>query len=286
MSEIFEDILNDCLDRMTNGQSVEACLKLYDSYSRELAPLLEVVILTMNVVALPKYKRSAKAQGLIKLREQIRQTKKPNKSLLQIFMRPLTKPLMLGLFMILLASVTTGGTTIASANSKPGDTLYWIKTSQENLSLKLPRSDLSRAHRQATLANVRGEEMRKLLQEGNFSSAKPLISKIQKHLRKSAVYSGLVIAMDPIEMPLISDVNRSTSAINELRSLLTNDSTKLSNKLNELLSNETEANKFLITQFIRQSELRYRMILEAMDNEALPSKRVFWRVETKAVRKR
>ena len=286
MSETFDDILNDCIDKMANGQSIEACLKLYPSHSQDLAPLLKMAKLTMTVAALPEYKRNAKVQGLIKLKKQIKQDKKPNNNLFQLFMRPLTKPLMLGFLAILLVSVTAGGTTIASADSKPGDTLYWVKISRESLSLKLPRSDFSRAHRHAELAKVRGEEMRELLEEGNFNSAKPMISKIQNHLGQSAVYSGLIIAMDPIEMPLIPGNSHRTSAINKLRSLLTNDSAKLSNNLSGLLSNETEANRFLIIQFIRQSELRYRMILEAMDNNASPSKRVFWRIETKTFSKR
>ena len=37
--------------------------------------------------------------------------------------------------------------TMASSESVPGDTLYWVKRTKESISLMIPQSDMSRAER-------------------------------------------------------------------------------------------------------------------------------------------
>lgn len=43
MSKDFDKILDDCLDRINGGQSIEECLKLYPEFAAELDPLLRAV---------------------------------------------------------------------------------------------------------------------------------------------------------------------------------------------------------------------------------------------------
>lgn len=51
MSEDFDRILDECLDRINSGQSLEECLKLYPKFARELKPLLRVASELHNKIA-------------------------------------------------------------------------------------------------------------------------------------------------------------------------------------------------------------------------------------------
>ncbi len=47
MKVTFEDALNDCLDRMAEGEDINRCTARYPEYSGELACLLEAAQSTM-----------------------------------------------------------------------------------------------------------------------------------------------------------------------------------------------------------------------------------------------
>ena len=42
MSRDFDDILNDCLERVARGEGLQQCMESYPEYREELAPLLGV----------------------------------------------------------------------------------------------------------------------------------------------------------------------------------------------------------------------------------------------------
>ena len=51
MNRNFEDILNECLERLGNGESLESCLKIYPDEAERLAPMLKIAQATRRAAA-------------------------------------------------------------------------------------------------------------------------------------------------------------------------------------------------------------------------------------------
>ena len=64
MSKKFDDVLDDCLERIANGERLEACLDDYPQYRQQLIPLLQMARATANVAAIVSPESDAKAPQL------------------------------------------------------------------------------------------------------------------------------------------------------------------------------------------------------------------------------
>jgi len=65
MAEEFEHILDDCIDRLLRGESLEQCLQRYPEQAAELEPLLRVALTTYQTSAVeprPEFKVQARQQ--------------------------------------------------------------------------------------------------------------------------------------------------------------------------------------------------------------------------------
>jgi hypothetical protein len=83
----FERILDDCIDRINNGESIQSCMSRYPQYSEQLEPLLKASLRTKSVYSsAPSTRKILARQRFIERMEQ-RQNEK--KSLLRILVRPL-----------------------------------------------------------------------------------------------------------------------------------------------------------------------------------------------------
>ena len=51
MSTTVDDVLNECIERLAAGETVEQCLASYPDYAVELEPMLRTSASTMNVAA-------------------------------------------------------------------------------------------------------------------------------------------------------------------------------------------------------------------------------------------
>ena len=68
MKVTFEDALNDCLDRMAEGEDIHRCAAAYPEYAEELVCLLEAARSTMQSNSSLTYSPAAKARGLARLK--------------------------------------------------------------------------------------------------------------------------------------------------------------------------------------------------------------------------
>jgi hypothetical protein len=190
------------------------------------------------------------------------------------------KPIALGLVAASLMVLAAGGATLASANSVPGEPLYWIKTTKENISMKLPRSDISRAQAHARRANVRGHEMRRLIAKGNIQGAELLAARMRRHLNESAMYAGVLIPVDHIEMPARPMRLKVGRRSLELRAILEDDGRLLRVELIRLAREAPPGQQRKIRRLLRGSDLRYRVLIEAIEPRESPGSLPFWRVES------
>ena len=115
----------------------------------------------------------------------------------------LARTAIVALGIVVLGTGTAYGATVASEDSVPGDPLYAVKTLKEDISLRMPKSDLARAKEHARLANVRTEEIGALIDRGRLEQANKLVVRVTYHLNSSAQLVGVTITAhaNPLEMP-------------------------------------------------------------------------------------
>jgi hypothetical protein len=167
--EKIETILTECIKDIKSGRATLAeCLNRYPSRRGELEPLLKVAL---NIQELPvveldsSYKQAAKARLL----QQISTAKveKP-RSFTNIFSfkQPLRfawarVAVFVAVALVVLAMLGSG-TVYASQNSLPGELLYPVKTSFEDVRILFAGSSGAKAKLNLQFAQIRLEEMNKL----------------------------------------------------------------------------------------------------------------------------
>lgn len=279
MSREFDDILNECLERIAEGEDARACAARYPEHEQELLPLLGIASATMRVASTPATAERARERGRARLSEALARGGVPRRPRVIWPWRPVAKPLVIGFVAVLLTAVAAGGTTVASSNSVPGDPLYWVKTTKESISLRLPRSDISNANVHAGLASERGEEMRRLIQRGKIVEAEQVAERMRRHLGKSATYAGVTVPANPIEMPPRLTRRAITLKALELRASLERDGTRLRTTMSRLLQSLPPEHRERVRNMLRRSELRYHVVIEALHAGESPDRLPFWRIE-------
>jgi hypothetical protein len=121
----FEQILEDCLEKLSGGETAETCLAQYPQYAAELRPLLaaaETMETGAQVHPQPEFKARARERLSKHMQANPRQAAKP-------VMTPLFR-LAFGMATLLLAFFITG--TALAQSALPEDALYpWKLTSEQ-----------------------------------------------------------------------------------------------------------------------------------------------------------
>ena len=277
----FDDILDDCLERLRQGERVEECAARYPPHSAELVPLLEVAATTMQAAASVPVRWEAKSRGLNRLGEALAQRSVPSGRRFGWpgWRRRVASPLVIALVAAMLATGTAFGATVASSDSVPGDSLYWVKTTRENLSLMVPRSDRARANEHIHLARVRGLEMGRLMQRGRLDAAEETADRMRRHLNRSAVFIGLITPTNPVEMPVYPARLRGPGGAAELIRRLERDGGSLRVRLSHFREPLPLRDRSRVDLLRRRSELSYRILIAALEGSEDPTWRPLWRVK-------
>lgn len=120
----FEQILEECLERLAGGETAETCLAKYPQHAAELRPLLtaaEKMGANVQVRPLPEFKMRTREQLIKHMQANPRQAAKP-------VMAPLFR-LGFGMATLLLAFFITG--TALAQSALPGEALYPWKLASE-----------------------------------------------------------------------------------------------------------------------------------------------------------
>ncbi len=161
------DILDECLQQLNQGASIEDCLTPYPSAAAQLAPLLR---LAQQVRALRQDEELSHAalQGARQkvLREAVRLKEAQGSSPAvrripwRVSLQPLLRRSMAAVAAasLLLVMVLGTGAVAASANSLPGDTLYPVKRVSEEVRLLLAFDQQTKAQLQRDMDERRIEE--------------------------------------------------------------------------------------------------------------------------------
>lgn len=267
MSEKIENILNDCLERMAQGEEIQHCIERYPEHKDELIPMLRIAQLTMQSAKDISYNEEVRARCMARFNVAVVTRKRSSKWLFLSFItQPMARPLIASMMAIFVVIVAAGGSTIAAEDTVPGDTLYWVKTTRESVTLVMPRSDMDRAQVHAQLATRRGEEIRRLISLGRFIEAELMMHKFKHHLNQSATNAGFVLPANPIEMPFRPIEQEQMQNAQALKQLLVQDDMYLRIRMATLVQDTPQPQQRRVRRIYHQSDLGYRILIRALDD--------------------
>lgn len=187
MNPDFEMVVEDCLVRLRTGTSVESCLSFYPEQAEELRPLLTAAV---QVRAIPN--PQARSQAIERNRQRMFVALEQQNWAGNTNQTPISKSsfsryterilnflrivlvgkerigmkfaLRLALDLAIFLAVAGAFTLNASASTLPGDPLYNVKRTWEEVRLTLITSDQARQQLQTQLEAERRTEIEKLIQ--------------------------------------------------------------------------------------------------------------------------
>jgi hypothetical protein len=159
----IETILDECIDQIRAGKSVEDVLKKFPDSADELRSLLGI---SQNLEALPDPSPSVEGV-MLAMSQQINQEpvapqgRKPAR--VTLFARPVLLRLAASIAVILLLS---WGTAVASSDAVPGNFMYPVKRFSEKVRLLFTINDKNEAELRITFSERRLSEALKTYQQG------------------------------------------------------------------------------------------------------------------------
>jgi hypothetical protein len=173
----FDNILDDCLERLVGGDTVEQCLESYPEQRLELEPLLRTAQVAREATAIvprAEFRARARYEFRSALHDEMSRKAKPRFALRRGWVTAL---LVVG---ILLAS--GGGTALAAENSMPDSPLYSVKLATERVQMAMTTSSLEKAQLCAKQADRRVSELIYLASKGDTQQVEAASERLDEKL--------------------------------------------------------------------------------------------------------
>lgn len=191
----IDDALNECLEHIDWGGTVEECLERYPSLADELAPLLRLAMSTRGAADALVPSPEAQRAGLGRITDAwaAREAQR-RRGAWGVLRRSWVLAAVAAL-----ALVFGGWTTAAAAqDSIPGDTLYPVKQTQERVLLVVVFTQSGKADLHARLAEARTMEVAKLAAMGDD----PVVidettQRMREHMNECVSLLGGQLSADP-----------------------------------------------------------------------------------------
>ena len=195
-SSEFENILNECLERLIKGETVEQCLGGYPEQALELEPLLRTAQATREASAImprAEFKARARYEFRSALHAEVSQKTRP----VSVFRRGWVMALMV----IGILLVSGGSTALAAGNSMPDSPLYPVKLATEQVQLALTSSAVDKAQLCAALADRRVVEIIYLADKGDAEQVEAATQRLDERLTTLAA----VVSIDGVEAVAVQE---------------------------------------------------------------------------------
>jgi hypothetical protein len=187
----LEEIFNECLERMNQGESVESCLCRYPEHAAELQVLLSTAInvrwRASRIQPDPAFKARARAQfiGAQYYAQQARQQVQAPRQTPGIFSwQRAWVPAIGTVFLVLFGSV---GTAAAASNAMPDEALYPVKMATEQVQLTFAFADEDKAELNTKLAEKRSQEIATLATQGKTDYVPAVTQHMISHLEQASI---------------------------------------------------------------------------------------------------
>jgi hypothetical protein len=187
----FENILNDCLDRLMRGEDIESCLAQYPEYAAQLEPLLKTALETRTIAEIkpsPEFRQRAGVEFQKAIAEM------PSKAPCRSFKWQLRWVIPVAVFLVIFSG--GAGTVIAATNALPGSPLYPIKMAVESVQLAFTFSDEGKAELYTIFVDYRVEEIIKMAEEGKIEYVEQATERMNSQLLAMADLNigGVILA--------------------------------------------------------------------------------------------
>ena len=180
MTDSLDQALQECLELLHHGVSVEECLARYQESAEELEPLLRTAVtmehqLTQSMPQLARARVRARVLAEWGRRHESRRRR---------WTLPLFVPRWAAVAASLLLAIMVGGTgTVAAAEAAiPGDILYPVKEFREEAVLWLTLSPEARIVRYAGLVNERARELQSLTAKNRVDDLPIALRRLNDHV--------------------------------------------------------------------------------------------------------
>jgi hypothetical protein len=276
----FENILDECLDRLGRGETLEQCLHSYPEQAAQLEPLLRMSQAVSKASAiLPRSEFKARARYEFRSALQAEATKKR----LPLF--SLKRRWAMALMVVSILLLVGGGVAMAASNSMPDSPLYPVKLVTEQVQLTLTPSDMGKARLCARLTDRRVAEIVRMACKGDVRQAELATERLDKRLAMLAVLVSAqeggapkammalppapapppVPAAPPEEAQVAGGVQAEGNGRAELKRIVAYYAANDRLALNTGLGKAPESAKPALRRAIAVSEAGYEEILAALD---------------------
>ena len=194
MAKNVQDILNNCVERMLKGESIEDCLKAYPQQAHELEPLLQISAAIMQNSSSIQPASEFKDRVRSRLQNILYAQAEQRRARVSIWHRRWA----VALASILIIFIAGIGTVAASVNALPGQTLYPVKLASEEIRLGLTFSDVEEAKLHIQFAERRTAEIAGIARQGRDDKVFLLAEQATNHI--SEVEKNIEVEMIPQAM--------------------------------------------------------------------------------------
>jgi hypothetical protein len=259
-------ILDQCLERLLHGESVEQCLERYPEHAAELRPLLETASAASQALDIEP-SEDFRARARYQLRAEL-DRQPPRRRWFAFGWQP--RWVMVAL--VVLAIVLAGSGTVAAADdSMPDSPLYPVKLATENVRLALSSSDVRRAELYAALVERRVAEIAYLIEKGKVKRLERAAQRLRTYLAKM---SALPLA--PERLATTARAPSEQPATEQPQTTLTQrepmpEAAELSARKLAALRQERDRLRVLLGYYAVTHPARLRAILERAPDSAKPA---------------
>ena len=156
--DVLPSVLEECLEHLRNGESLEQVLERYPQFQAELRPLLEAARYARDLGLSASAPRGAMARSRARMLAAAAQRRRS--SFFHFPLHARVSPAILIAVGLILAGLV--GTSIASAQALPGDPLYGLKLATERTRLQLTSNTAARIELLESYDRERAEEVEAL----------------------------------------------------------------------------------------------------------------------------
>jgi hypothetical protein len=257
----FDRIFNDALERVLQGEDLENCLQDYSDEAEELRPLLKLALQLKHyndgIKPSPEFKSRTQAN----LEEAFWARQRSWKTRVSKRLKPVIRwaAVTTGV-VILLVSAFIGGfalSSLASADTMPGETLYPVKLATEEVRIALVFSDVEKVELLTQSAETRAEEIAYAAEKGDSAQIEAGVERLEGSLRK---IEGICARVDQANTSVVIAGEKSPeSQLQKMEHIIKNSSIRAIAKLEKA----SEYDSRTMEQVIPRVKESYTKALEA-----------------------
>jgi len=216
MKPEFDNILDECIRRIENGENLSAVLADYHDFSAELEPLLSLAEAMYELPA-PQGSTTAAVAGQAKMLEKFETTKAGpakatfwqswpllltqfSQSINSIFSKETMMFRKSFIAIALVLAILFAGTTVtayAAQESLPGDALFGIKTTLEDIQISTAWDTADEAEKSIQYADRRVDEIAALIALSRYDDIPIGVARFEQHLQEALDALSVVAQNDP-----------------------------------------------------------------------------------------